>query len=389
MPASLAARTLARPSFEAAFAAPAFVRAMLAFESALAHAQAAEGLIPTPSAGAIESACTAITIDVEALVAEGKRSATLVVPLVRMLKEAVARTSANSASHVHFGATSQDVLDTAMAICLRACLEEADRALEATIRALARRAYDHRATPMLGRTLMQPALPITAGLKIGRWAVALAHDRERIAEAQAVGLAIQLGGPVGALEALGEKGPAVRHRMALILGLADVPSWHVHRNAWVDLLDRVSQAVLTAGKIARDIALASQAEVAEMRESAPAPGIGASSAMPHKRNPVACAHALAAAIRLPGLIATLHSAGIAEHERSLGGWQAEQALVPEIAGALGSSLDFLETIAASLVINPARMKANLESYGESEMGDPQRLQPAMDELLAALATYLS
>jgi 3-carboxy-cis,cis-muconate cycloisomerase len=163
----------------------------------------------------------------------------------------------------------------------------------------------------------------------------------------------------------------------------------VHRNAWVDLLDRVSQVVLTAGKIARDVSLAAQPEVAEMRESAPTPGVGASSAMPHKRNPVACAHALAAAIRMPGLIATLHAAGIAEHERALGGWQAEQALVPEIAGALGSSLDFLETIAAALVINPARMKANLESYGENGGGDPQRLQPAMDELLAALAPYLT
>jgi 3-carboxy-cis,cis-muconate cycloisomerase len=389
MPGSLAARTLARPSFEAAFAAPAFVRAMLAFESALAHAEAAEGLIPAKSAQAIDAACAGIAIDVEALVAEGKRSASLAVPLVRMLEEEVARAAPSLAAHVHLGATSQDVLDTAMAICLRACLEEADRALEAAIRAHARRAYEHRATPMLGRTLMQPALPITAGLKIARWALALAHDRERIAEAQAAGLAVQLGGPVGALEALGEKGPAVRHRMALALGLADAPAWHVHRNAWIDLLDRIAQVVLTAGKIARDIALASQPEVAEMRESAPTPGIGASSAMPHKRNPVACAHALAAAIRMPGLIASVHAAGIAEHERALGGWQAEQALVPEIAGALGSSLDFLETIAASLVINPARMKANLESYGEREALDPQRLQGAMDELLAALAPYLS
>ena len=386
---ALAARTLARPSFEAAFAAPAFVRSMLAFESALAQAEAAEGLIPAPSAAAIQSACASVAIDVEALVAEGKRSATLVVPLVRMLEESVARVSSSAAAHVHFGATSQDVLDTATALGLRACLEEADRALESTVRALARRAREHRATPMLGRTLMQPALPITAGLKIARWALALAHDRERIAEAQAVGLAVQLGGPVGALEALGEKGLAVRHRMALTLGLADAPSWHVHRNAWVDLLDRIAQAVLTAGKIARDISLAAQPEVAEMRESAPTPGVGTSSAMPHKRNPVACAHALAAAIRMPGLIATLHAAGIAEHERALGGWQAEQALVPEIAGAFGSSLDFLETIAASLVVNPARMKANLEAFGEKGGGDLQRLQPAVDELLAALATYLS
>ncbi len=385
---ALAARTLARPSFEAAFAAPAFVRSMLAFESALAQAQAAEGLIPAQSAAAIEAACAGIAIDVEALVAEGKRSATLVVPLVRMLKEEVARTSSSALSHVHFGATSQDVLDTAMALGLRTCLEEADRALETCVRSLARRAREHRATPMLGRTLMQPALPITAGLKIARWAVALAHDRERIAEAQAAGLAVQLGGPVGALEAFGGKGPAVRHRMAMRLGLADAPSWHVHRNAWVDLLDRIAQAVLTAGKIARDISLASQPEVGEMLESAPAPGVGASSAMPHKRNPAACAHALAAAIRAPGLLAALHAAGIAEHERALGGWQAELALVPEIAGALGSSLDFLETIAASLVVDAARMKANLERYGEKG-GAPHSVQPAVDELLATLAPYLS
>ena len=191
MPASLAARTLARPSFEAAFAAPAFVRAMLDFESALAQAQAAEGLIPAQSAAAIARACASLAIDVEELVAEGKRSATLALPLVRMLKEEVGRASPSAVPHVHLGATSQDVLDTATALSLRSCLEEADRALEAAVRSLARRAREHRDTPMLGRTLMQPALPITAGLKIARWAVALAHDRERIAEAQALGLAVQ------------------------------------------------------------------------------------------------------------------------------------------------------------------------------------------------------
>ena len=308
MSGSLAARTLARPSFEAAFAAPAFVRAMLAFESALAEAEAAEGVIPASSAAAIAAACERVTLDVDTLVREAKRSATLAVPLVNALVAEVSRASQPAAMHVHFGATSQDVLDTAMALCLKACLEEADRELEAAVRALARRAREHRATPMLGRTLMQPALPITAGLKIARWAVALAHDRDRLAEAQAVGLAVQLGGPVGALEALGAKGPAVRHRVATRLGLADTPSWHAHRNAWIDLLDRVGQTVLTAGKIARDISLAAQPEVGEMLEALPRPGVGASSSMPHKRNPVACAHALAAATRMPGLLATLHAA---------------------------------------------------------------------------------
>src|SRR4051812_6729384 len=221
MSASLAARTLARPSFEQAFAPHAFLRTMLAFESALAHAQAAEGLIPAASARAIEAACSDFCVDMDAFVAEAKQSATLAVPLARLLKEKVARQAPVAKPHVHFGATSQDVLDTANALCLKACLEEADRALEGVVRGLAARAREHRATPMLGRTLMQPAIPITAGLKIARWALAIAQDRERLAEAQASALAVQLGGPVGALEAMGACGPAVRHRMALALGLAD------------------------------------------------------------------------------------------------------------------------------------------------------------------------
>jgi 3-carboxy-cis,cis-muconate cycloisomerase len=273
-----------------------------------------------------------------------------------------------------------------MALCLGSCLDEADRALEAAVRSIARRAREHRATPMLGRTLMQPALPITAGLKLARWAIALAHDRERIAEARASGLAVQLGGPVGALEALGAKGPAVRHRLALRLGLADAPSWHTHRNAWIDLLDRVGQVVATIGKISRDVSLCSQPEMAEMLEAPPTAGAGASSSMPHKRNPVACAHGLAAALTMPGLLATLHAAAIAEHERALGGWQAELAIVPRIAGCLGTAIDGLDTIAASLVIDADRMKANLAAQGG---GSVEALLPATDDLLGALAPYLS
>lgn len=387
MAGSLVARTLARPSFESAFAAPAFVGAMLAFESALARAQAEEGLIDMAAAKAIAAACGSIRIDADALVAEGKRSATLAVPLVQLLREEVRRTSGEYATQLHFGATSQDVLDTAMAMCLKSCLEEADRVLESAVRALARRAREHRAAPMLGRTLLQPAMPITAGLKLARWALALAQDRERLAEAQAAGLAVQLGGPVGALEAMGAKGAAVRHRLAMHLGLADARAWHSHRNAWLDLLGRMAQTVATVGKIARDVSLMAQPEVGEMLESAPREGVGASSAMPHKRNPVACVHALAAAIRMPGLLATAHLASAGEHERALGGWQAEFSVVPEMAGALGSSLDFLDTIAASLVVNADRMNANVTAYGE---GSPAAsLEVAVDELLADLAPYLT
>ena len=383
MAGSLAARTLARPSFESAFAAPAFVRAMLAFEAALARAQAEEGLLEPAAAKAVESACAGLVVDADALVAEGKLAASLAVPLVRQLRAAAGA----HAAAAHFGATSQDVLDTAMALCLKPCVEEADRALDAAVRALALLARRHRATPLLGRTLMQPAMPITAGLKIARWAVALAQDRERLAEAQSEGLAVQLGGPVGALEALGPKAAAVRHRMALRLGLADTRAWHVHRNAWLDLLGRIAQVVATAGKIARDVSLMAQPEVGEMLEAPPGEGRGRSSAMPHKRNPVACVHALAAAIRMPGLLATVHAAALGEHERALGGWQAELAAVPEIAAVLGSSLDFVDTLSSSLVVNAERMKANVIAYGEELPA--VSCEVAVDELLADLAPYLT
>ena len=389
MPGSLAARTFERPSFEAAFAPRAFLRAMLAFESALAEAEAAEGVIPAASAAAIKSSCERIELDADALVAEAKIQGTLVVPFVNALRKHVASASAAAAPHVHFASTTQDVLDTANALCLKACLEEADRSVDAAVRSLARLAAEHRSTPMLGRTLMQPALPITAGLKIARWAAALDHDRERVAEAQADALAVQFGGPVGALEPLGNKGPAVRNRLATRLGLADSIAWHVHRNAWIDLLNRIGQLVLTAGKIARDISLAMQPEVGEMRESAPREGVGASSAMPHKRNPVACVHALAAATRIPGLLATVHAASISENERALGGWQAELATVPDIAECLGSALDFLDTIASSLEIDGARMAANLASYGAGETHNPKGLETAIDELLDGLSRHLT
>jgi 3-carboxy-cis,cis-muconate cycloisomerase len=385
----LAARTLARPSFEKAFAPASFVHAMLAFESGLARAQADEGVIPQHDAETIASACATIVIDMEALVAEGKLNASLAVPFVKVLRDETAKRKGDASKHVHYGATSQDVLDTATALCLRSCLDEADRALDAAIRRLVLRAIEHRATPMLGRTLMQPAIPITAGLKIARWASALAQDRERLGEASAEGLALQLGGPVGALESLGAKGPAVRHHLAMHLGLADSPSWHAHRNAWIDLLDRMAQLTITAGKIARDVSLASQPEVGEMLEAAPREGVGGSSSMPHKRNPVACVHALAAGSRMPGLIASLHASAIAENERALGGWQAELAIVPEIASVMGSSLDFIETISSSLVIDAERMAANLAKYGEGGTANTAAIQPAIDELLAGLGPYLS
>jgi len=145
------------------------------------------------------------------------------------------------------------------------------------------------------------------------------------------------------------------------LGLADASPWHGHRDELLRLMAELSILTMTVGKIARDVALLSQPEIGEMLESAPSKGVGGSSAMPHKRNPVACLQAMAAATRAPGLMATLLAGALAEHERALGGWQAELATIPELLDAVGGALDALERIADGLVVNPERMMANLES----------------------------
>jgi 3-carboxy-cis,cis-muconate cycloisomerase len=214
---------------------------------------------------------------------------------------------------------------------------------------------------MLGRTMMQPATPITAGIKIARWATSLSRCRARIADAATRALCVQLGGPVGTLDALGPARAAVRSGVARRLGIADSRSWQSQRDEMLAFASALSILVAAVGKIARDVALMSQPEVGEMLESVPKKGVGGSSAMPHKRNPVACMQAIAAATRAPGLMATLLHAAGQEHERAIGGWQAELATLPELMETAGASLDAIERIAGGLVVNPARMRQNLDA----------------------------
>jgi len=334
---------------------------MLEFERALAGAEAAAGVIPHDAAQVIAKACADLSPSPEVLVTESKRSGSLAVPLVKTLTEQVARVDARAAAFVHYGSTSQDVLDTALILGLKPCLADADGVLATAVSRLGDHARRHGGVVMLGRTLMQPATPITAGLKIARWAAALHRCRLRLGVARDRALCIQLGGAVGTLEAFGGKRAAVRRGVAERLGLSEARSWHDHRDELLRLMAELAIVTATVGKIARDVALLSQAEVGEMLESPPTKGVGGSSAMPHKRNPVACLQALAAAERAPGLMATLLSGAVAEHERALGGWQAELMTIPELVDAAGSALDALERIAAGLVVNAERMKANLES----------------------------
>lgn len=361
MSGNLLARTLSRGSFTEALGEQALLHAMLSFESALALSQAEAGVIPVSAAEVIAGVCARLELPAAGLAAEGRLAGSLAIPFVKALTAAVGAADAKSASFVHYGSTSQDVLDSAMMVCLRPCMADADRVLGDSVSRLAAHARQHAAVVMLGRTMLQPATPITAGLKIARWASALHRSRVRLEAAARSALKVQLGGPVGSLDALGAKRVEVRRGVAVRLGLADARSWHSQRDELLVLGAECAVLVGAVGKIARDLALLSQAEVGEMLESAPQKGVGGSSAMPHKRNPVACLQALAAAARAPGLMATLLHAAAQEHERAIGGWQAELATLPELVATVGGSLDALERIAAGLVVNPERMRANLES----------------------------
>jgi 3-carboxy-cis,cis-muconate cycloisomerase len=358
---NLVGQSFARDAFAQALSADALVRAMLDFERALAGAEADAGVIPRGAARVIAAACSDLRLSPDALARDGKQSGSLAVPLVKALTAEVARADAPAAAFVHFGSTSQDVLDTALVLCLKPCLADADHVLATAVSQLAGHARRHAGVVMLGRTLMQPAAPITAGLKIARWAAALHRGRLRLAEAAARALRVQLGGAVGTLDAIGGRRAAVRRGVAERLGLGAGPPWHDHRDDLLRLMAELAVVTAAVGKIARDVALLSQAEVGEMLESAPAKGVGGSSAMPHKRNPVACLQALAAAERAPGLMATLLSGAVGEHERPLGGWQAELMTIPELVDAAGSALDALERIAPGLLVNAERMTANLQS----------------------------
>lgn len=352
------ARALGRASFASAFGDTAFARAMLVFEHALAQAQAESGLIPAAAARSITAACDLLQPSSEQWVEAARRTGSLAIPLVEALTEAVRKQDAAAAAYVHYGATSQDVLDTALVLCLKPCLEVADRVLSTAAVQLAAHARKHARTLMLGRTLMQPASPITAGLKIARWANSVSRCRSRLGAAASRAFCVQLGGAVGALDSLGAKRTAVRASVARRLGLADGPAWHTQRDALLALGAELAILIGAIGKIARDLALLSQAEVQEMQESQSG---GGSTAMPHKRNPVACMQALAAAARAPGILATLLHAANQEHERALGGWQAELATWPDLAQTAGGALDAIERIAAGLVVNAERMAANLDA----------------------------
>ncbi|HZX96667.1 MAG TPA: 3-carboxy-cis,cis-muconate cycloisomerase [Myxococcales bacterium] len=341
------------------FGDQARLQGMLDFEAALARAEAQAGMIPAAAAEAIAGHCRAELLDAGALAEATGRAGNPVIPLVAALTRSVAAVDAAAAAHVHRGATSQDAMDTGLVLQLRAFIEVLAADLERLSAALARLANAHRATPICGRTWLQQAAPTVFGLKAAGFLDALERHLERLRELRPRLLVLQFGGAVGTLGSLESRGPQVAEALSreLQLGLPEMP-WHAHRDRLVELAAWLGLLVGTLGKMARDLALLAQGEVAEAFEAG-GEGRGGSSAMPQKRNPVSAAVVLAAAARAPGLVATLLSAMVQEHERGLGGWHAEWETLPELsllaAGAAHQSAAMVET----LEVDPARMRENL------------------------------
>jgi 3-carboxy-cis,cis-muconate cycloisomerase len=352
---------LTTTDMQAVFSDEAIVQGMFRFEEALARAQAAEGLIPDSAARAIASVCSAPLYDIPALVAAGRRAGSLAIPLVQELTRTVALYDKDSATRVHWGSTSQDVLDTAMVLATRDALQLVDGALESLCAQLLELASRHLDTPVLARTLMQPAQVTSFGFKLAGWAAPLVRSRARLRGAASTALQLQLGGAVGTLSVMGGQGPAVARRMAHALGLR-VPdgNWHTQRDEWVRLGMEVAILTGSLGKIATDLSLMAQGEVGELAEPSGA-GRGGSSAMPHKRNPVSAMIALAASARAPHTAATLLSTMGQQHERGLGNWQAELAAWPQLFLGAHGALQALNDAFAGLHVDRERMLRNIDA----------------------------
>jgi len=348
-------------SVDAAFTPAATLQALLDVEAALARAQAAAGLVPGPAAEAITRAARAERLDGSALATAAAAAGNLAIPLIAGLRALLARDAPEAAAFVHWGATSQDVIDTALVLQLRGALGVLDGEALRLSGLLAALARAHRDTPLAGRTWMQQAAPLTFGLEAAGWLGAVDRERARLAQAARACAVLQLGGAVGSRAALGPRGLEVARALAADLGLALPPlPWHAHRDRLAALMGALGSFTATLGKIARDVSLHAQTEVGELAEPT-APGRGGSSTMPHKRNPVGAAVALAAATRLPGLVSSFLTAMVQEQQRGLGGWPAEWEVVPEAVRLFAGALHHLTEALAGLHVDRDRMRANLEA----------------------------
>ncbi|POT55194.1 3-carboxy-cis,cis-muconate cycloisomerase [Citrobacter amalonaticus] len=336
------------------------VQKMLDFEAALACAQAECGVIPPLAVAPIASASRVENIDMTALADSASYAGNLAIPLVKQLTAQVRLVDEEAARYVHWGATSQDVIDTGTILQLREALAGTQGQLSRLIDTFAEQAARYQQTVMPGRTWMQQALPVTWGLKLAGTLDALLRWQTRLQQLLPRLMVLQFGGAAGTLASLKEDALPVAEKLAQALGLAlpDTP-WHTQRDRLLEVGAWYAGVGGTLAKFAQDFSLLMQTEVAEVSE-ADAPGRGGSSAMPHKRNPVSCASILTAMQRTPGLMTTLYSCQLQQHERALGGWQAEWEVLPEIIMLVGHAMEQTQHLTQHMQVFPDKMRENLD-----------------------------
>ena len=344
------------------------LRRMLDFEAALASAEAACGLIPEDAATAIAAGCRVEMLDLQALREGAAVTGTLTLPLIRQLTKAVKSQDAEAAKYVHWGATSQDVIDSGFMLQAREGLDLVEASINNLSAALTSLVKRHAGTIMAGRTWLQQAVPVTFGWKAAGWLDAMLRHRSRLRELREHAPTLQFGGAAGTLASLGADGWEVSEKLAKLLGLAQPDiSWHTSRDRVGEIATTLGLVTASLGKIARDISLLMQTEVGEAFESA-GTGQHASSTMPQKRNPVACAAILAASVRLPGLVATVLTAMVQEHERGLGNWPTEWHTLPEIFNLCAGALERTTDLIAELGVDSVRMRDKPQLNQRSDHG---------------------
>ena len=349
-------------ALEACFAGPALLKHMLAFEVALAAAQAELSMIPAASAAAIARAAEVEHFDLAALIAATRDSATPAIPVVSALCALVAKEDATAAGQVHLGATSQDVVDTALMLAAREALAALDTQARGVATLLSALIAAHRHSLMPARTLTQQAGVTTFGLKAAGWLQGVTRAMQTL-RAAATQLPLQFAGATGTLASYGDEGEALKLALARRLELRPVPPWHTERGAVRELAAALAGLAAAGGKIANDLLLLAQTEVGEVSEAA-APGRGGSSALPHKRNPVASVGALAAARRAPPALASVFGAFDHAHERAAGAWHVEMPALVALFGAAGGVLEGLSRALDGLNVDTTAMQRNLAAGRE-------------------------
>ncbi len=347
-------------SMDAIFDDRVRLQRMLDFEAALARAEARVNEIPQSAVAPIASQCRGQFFDFASLANAAAEAGNLAIPMVKQLTELVGRHDKDAARYVHWGATSQDAIDTGLVLQLRDAFDLIAADLNRLCDDLGKLAAEHRSTVMPARTWMQQAVPTVFGLKAAGWLDALCRHRQRLHEVRSRVLVLQFGGAAGTLASLGMRGLEVAQALAeeLKLALPTLP-WHANRDRLAEVAAALALLVGTLGKMARDISLQMQTEIAEVSEPA-GEGRGGSSTMPQKRNPVACAVILSAADRVPALASVMLAAMSQENERGLGGWHAEWETLPELVRLTAGALHHMVATIAGLEIDANRMRQNLE-----------------------------